>query len=424
MRTLCTIICLFVCAFSSQAEQVAFKAQSRWWKGNLHTHTFWSDGDDYPEMVAEWYKTNGYHFLVLSDHNIVLQGEKWMALTNSERGERAFQKYMERFGSGWVELKTIGSTQMVRLRALEEFRPLFEEPGRFLFMPGEEISDEFMKTPIHLNATNLRDLIKPRGGTNILDVIQRDVDAIIEQRERTRRPMFPHINHPNFGWAITAEDLMRVRGDRLFEVYNGHPEVRNAGDPWHASTERMWDILLTFRLTDLKLPPLFALAVDDAHKYHAQSSTNSNPGRGWVMVRATRLAPSALIAAMEAGDFYATSGVRLKDVRREPNRLELEIEPEGGVTYTTQFIGTCRGFDSASEAVEPSPKSSRPVTRRYSRDIGMVLAEVKGVVASYHFKGNELYVRARVISSKLKPNPCLPDEVEAAWTQPLVFPTK
>ena len=32
----------------------------RWWKGNLHTHSFWSDGDDYPEMIVDWYKTAGY----------------------------------------------------------------------------------------------------------------------------------------------------------------------------------------------------------------------------------------------------------------------------------------------------------------------------------------------------------------------------
>jgi hypothetical protein len=43
----------------------------RWWKGNLHTHSFWSDGDDFPEMIADWYKTRGYHFLGLSDHNVL-----------------------------------------------------------------------------------------------------------------------------------------------------------------------------------------------------------------------------------------------------------------------------------------------------------------------------------------------------------------
>ena len=54
----------------------------RWWKGNLHTHSLWSDGDDYPEMIAEWYKQHGYHFLAFSDHNILLQDERWMVLTS------------------------------------------------------------------------------------------------------------------------------------------------------------------------------------------------------------------------------------------------------------------------------------------------------------------------------------------------------
>ena len=31
-------------------------AEARWFKGNLHTHSLWSDGDDYPEMIADWYK--------------------------------------------------------------------------------------------------------------------------------------------------------------------------------------------------------------------------------------------------------------------------------------------------------------------------------------------------------------------------------
>ena len=52
----------------------------RWWKGNLHTHTLWSDGDDFPEMIAESYRQRGYHFLALSDHNLLSRGERWMSL--------------------------------------------------------------------------------------------------------------------------------------------------------------------------------------------------------------------------------------------------------------------------------------------------------------------------------------------------------
>jgi len=35
-------------------------------------------------------------------------------------------------------------------------------------------------------------------------------------------------------------------------------------------------------------------------------------------------------------------------------------------------------------------------------------------------KGDELYVRARIISSKLHPNPYAAGDRETAWTQPLL----
>ena len=126
------------------------------------------------------------------------------------------------------------------------------------------------------------------------------------------------------------------------------------------------------------------------------------------------------VAAMEAGDFYASSGVRLKDVRRGKGRYEIEIDPEEGVTYTTQFIGTRKGFDRTSKPLLDEKGEPLPVTRQYSNDIGEVLAEVTGPTATYALKGDEIYVRARINSSKLKANPYVQGEFERAWTQPLV----
>ena len=51
-----------------------------WYRGNTHTHSLWSDGNDFPEMITEWYLRNGYDFMALSDHNILAKGDKWMAL--------------------------------------------------------------------------------------------------------------------------------------------------------------------------------------------------------------------------------------------------------------------------------------------------------------------------------------------------------
>jgi hypothetical protein len=150
----------------------------------------------------------------------------------------------------------------------------------------------------------------------------------------------------------------------------------------------------------------------------------SNAGRGWVMVRARHLTAESIIAAMEAGDFYASSGVTLTDVKRAGDTLAVDIKAEAGVSYTTQFIGTRKGYDPASQLIAPPETEKEPRKtlphRRYSKDVGAVLAEVKGTSASYTLKGDEIYVRAKIISTKPKPNASVANEVECAWTQPLV----
>lgn len=417
--------------------------ESRWFKGNLHTHSFWSDGDDYPEMIADWYKQNGYHFLAISDHNVVHEGRHWIDVIRrpTVRGRQfgggaRLEKYIARFGPDWVEQREVEGIKEVRLKPLEEYRALLEEAGRFLMIPSEEISSRWTSAgvgdeperggPVHLNATNLRDHIEPVSGGKALDVMQQMVDAVLAQREATGQAMIPHVNHPNFQWAITAEELMQVRNERFFEVYNGHPRVNNDGDATRLGMDAMWDAILTRRLTDLDLGVMYGVAVDDAHNHHVYGPGKSNPGRGWVMVRARHLTPESIIDAMEAGDFYATTGVVLSEVRRAEGELAVEIEPEPGVTYVTQFIGTRAGFDPATELIPPSA-SEAPVTtlphRRYSEDVGAVLAEARGTRATYRLAGDEIYVRAKIVSSKPKENGSVEGEFETAWTQPLV-PTR
>jgi hypothetical protein len=415
-----TLLALLASAVCSFAEDAA----PRWWKGNLHTHTLWSDGDDFPEMVAAWYKDHGYHFLGLSDHNILSDHERWIPFPKGKGGELALSKYLERHGEKWVERRDNNGVPEVRLKMLGEFRTLFEERGKFLMIQSGEITAKYLTAPIHINVTNIREFIAPRMGNSMVEVMQNNINAVKEQRERTGVPMFPHINHPNFGWAITAEELMQLENERFFEVYNGHPQVHNAGDELHASTDRIWDIILTERLAQLGKPPLFALGVDDSHHYHGESKKTSRPGRGWVMVRAESLTPAALISAMEAGDFYASSGVTLKDVRRANGELTVEIDGEQGVSYEVEFIGTRRGYDRRKVPIFGENGLPIRVTQIYSDDIGTVFASTTGTAARYKLKGDEIYVRARIRSSKLKANPSSEGEYEQAWTQPLIAPAK
>ena len=414
-------VAFLFCLASIFSPPVVAQAQpaTRWWKGNLHTHTLWSDGDDYPEMVVDWYKSRGYDFLALSDHNILQEGTAWLIATNGTKARHALPKYLRRFGSNWVEQAEYQGMHVVRLKTLTEFREHFEAPNRFLLIKAEEVTDRFAGWPIHLIASNIRDLIQPRGGRSPVEVMQNNIDAVLEQRKRTGIPMILHLAHPNFGWAVTAEDIIQLRGERFFEVYNGHPHVHNEGDKHHVSTERMWDIVNTHRIAERRDLPLLGLAVDDSHQYHVLSSSNANSGRGWVMVRATELKANSIIAALEAGDFYASSGVELSDVIWKENKLTVRIEPEPGATYTTQFIGTRRPVDWTHKPVIGTNGHALAVTRLYSSGMGAVLSEQEGTTASYTCTGDELYVRAQIVSSKLMENPVVKGEHERAWTQPV-----
>lgn len=395
----------------------AATAPPKYWKGNLHTHSLWSDGDDFPEMIADWYKQHGYQFLALTEHNLIAEGEKWVPADANATRRQALQKYTRRFGPTWVEQRERDGKKQVRLKPLAEFRSVLEEPGRFLMVPAEEISHSYAKRPIHINGINLREPIKPIDGKDVVETISVNVRQVSDQRTKTGRLMVAFLNHPNFGWGVRAEEMLRAEELRFFEVFNGHPGVRNYGDPTHASCERVWDIALALRLGKYQLPVVYGLATDDAHGYHEFAVGKANPGRGWVMVKAPHLTAEAMVRALEGGNFYATSGVLLDEVGRDGDDLQLAIRPEPGVSYRTQFIATMK--DAKLDTEPRLDEKGQPVTGAYSPDVGKVVAESTGLKPRYKLTGKELYVRAKVTSSRPHPNPFAKGDVEAAWTQPV-----
>jgi predicted metal-dependent phosphoesterase TrpH len=314
--------------FSTGQELTPTTPKGRWYKGNTHTHTLNSDGDSTPNEVVTWYREHGYQFLVLTDHNFLTQVEALNALHGADE--------------------------------------------KFLVMKGEEVTDSFSGQPIHVNGLNVARKVEPQGGTSVLDTLQRDVDAI---REATG---VPHINHPNFNWAITAEELKQVRNDKLFEIYNGHPRVNNLGGSQHAPLEQMWDAVLSSGKV------IYGIAVDDAHHFKRPWDPDAaRPGRGWVVVRADHLTAEAILEALERGDFYASTGVELEEIVNTTDQIRIVIKEEETSGYRVQFTGKN----------------------------GRLLKEVESNPAIYSIRGDEGYVRAKVIEANGK----------LAWTQPVII---
>ena len=256
-----------------------------WYKGNTHTHTVNSDGDSTPDEVVRWYREHGYNFLVLTDHNYLTE--------------------------------------------VSGLQSVFGATEKFLLIPGEELTDKFEKKDIHINGLNPRELVNPQHGDSVVATIQNNVNAIRKVEG------IPHVNHPNFNWSITTDDLKRIKNLKLFEIYNGHPTVNNLGGGGVPGLEAMWDDILSAGMQ------LYGIAVDDAHNFKTpEDRTKARPGFGWVMVRAEKLGVTEILQAMERGDFYASTGVTLRDYQSDKKQITITIAEQPATSkYVVQFIG-------------------------------------------------------------------------------------
>ncbi len=342
---------------------------TKWYKGNIHTHTINSiDGEATPDEVVQWYRRERYHFLVLTDHNLLTRVDVLNGLYSTA--------------------PVAGANADVGMS------------NPFLLIPGEELSDAYSPAAarpgerdlaakqVHLGALGIQTVVLPQGGDTLVGTLQRDIDAV------RAAGGIPVINHPNFLWSFAAEDLAQARNVKLLEIFNGHLQSHNVGGGGRPGVEEMWDAVLSAGTL------LYAVAADDVHWFQRATSPTAMtaPGRGWIVVRARELTAAAILEAMERGDFYASTGVELADYQVTSSAMTIEIRPRSRSKYQVLFIGQ-GGKVLANISVDPE------VTAR----TGPLNPTAPPVV--YRFRGDEHYVRAKIIES----NGLM------AWTQPVML---
>jgi hypothetical protein len=247
-------------------------------RGNVHAHSNESDGDADPRSVYLWYRSHGYQFAAVTDHNVFVDPER--------------------------------------------FRDL--ERDDFVLLGGEEVTMRAAGKPVHINA--LCNNQKVVGGT--FDTAER---ALVTGVERILAAGgIPLINHPNFYWGIDEPALLAVRGASLLEIYSGHPSVAGAGDEHHPSHEAMWDAVLSAG------QDYMGVAVDDAHHLHPISDAQSQPGRAWIEVFAPTLDRASLCKSLIAGMMYASNGVKLERIAVSEDAYD--VWP-GAADSSVEFIG-------------------------------------------------------------------------------------
>ncbi|MEP6493845.1 MAG: CehA/McbA family metallohydrolase [bacterium] len=349
-HNLATLATLILSAATLPAQTQSTPTQ-HWYRGNTHTHSLNSDGDSPPDSLARWYRDHGYAFLFITDHEKI--------------------------------------TDPAPLNGL------YGKPGSFLLIAGQEVTQRVVdsahadkKRQAHVNGLGVGSVVMPLGTSGLANGITmregyaRNIAAI------RAAGGIAQVNHPNFRWSVRLSDLVDLPDSTLLEIANAHTGVNNRGAKDAdgrdvPSTEALWDSLLS------RGKLLFAVGDDDEHSLLPKDNDEyelTRPGRSWVMVRADALTADAIVRALHRGDFYASTGVTLREQAADTHmiRVVMDAPTNDDRRFTTEFVG--KG--------------------------GRVLATVAGREAEYHIRGDEGYVRARITDSN----------GYHAWTQPVVVP--
>lgn len=265
------------------------KADSHFYKGNLHCHSTKSDGCLSQEQLANAYAENGYSFLCFSEHQeytdidtfdtdsfIILPGFEW---SSQSIDDRLFSKVHHVQG-----IK--GNKRMQQNSSFESIK--HGEIIEGLSFDGEKTSNEMSK------------YLKERGNISIY-------------------------NHPVWS-RTTPEDFGDLEGFTALEVYNHGCEVaRKTG-----VAETYWDALLS------NGKRVLAVATDDNHNWRIPDDSFG----GWITVCAKKLTHDNVINSIVEGSYYSSSGPEIFNYGVKNNRVYVVCSPVNHVNFVAgNFIG-------------------------------------------------------------------------------------
>lgn len=286
----------------------AFQSPGRFWKGNLHTHTDRSDGWRTPEEVCQAYARKGYDFLSLTDHFLADYG---FPLTESA-----------------------DSAGLTLIRGAELHAPALA-------------SGELW----HILAVGLPEGFEPAGeGETGPELAARALAA----------GAFVALPHPEW-YGLGVADAQTIPDAHAVEIYNHTSEVHVGRGGGGA----LIDALLAGGRR------LGIVACDDAH-FNVPGAPEGDAFGGWVMVRAPENTPEALVAALKAGQYYATQGPEITSLSLADGVLGIECSPAARIV----LLG--RGSRSKLVRGEGLTQAELPVARFTGDWLRILVTDAEG----------------------------------------------
>ncbi|MFR5601766.1 MAG: PHP domain-containing protein [Lachnospiraceae bacterium] len=264
-------------------DQTGLPLHSRQFKGNLHCHTTNSDGCLTPEQVVELYRTHGYHFLCLSEHDI-------------------YTDYRSRFDTDEFILLP-GLEASVNLAVSEDDRRRIKTHHMHGILGTQRMQQSAKRRFSH------KEQLPPPlyfGSWNGAGVSQQLAETLKEYG------CLVTYNHPIWS-RVEPQEFVDLEGVWALEIYN-YDTVNESAT---GADTTYWDLMLR------RGKPIFAFASDDNHN---EGLFDDSCG-GWIQVAADCLDHETIVSAMLRGDFYSSSGPEIYSWGVRDDRVYVECSP-------------------------------------------------------------------------------------------------
>ncbi len=253
-------------------QDPAFTSPGKFFRGNLHTHSNQSDGALDTQIVCQKYKDQGYDFLALTDH--FLGAFNYPITDTTPYRDDSFTTILgAELHSGAMENGELWHILAVGLPA--DFAP--SNSPLFVPVDGQETGSEIAKRAHDAGA-------------------------------------FVAIAHPEWS-GLSMNDARSITAAHAVEIYNNGCEVEcDRGRGFY-----VLDQLLN------EGQRLNLCATDDAH------FVVDDAFGGWVMVKAEKNEPEALLNSLKTGRYYSSTGPQIHDVQWEDKQVHIKCSPAANV---------------------------------------------------------------------------------------------
>ena len=282
--------------------------EGTFYKANLHCHSTLSDGKLTPRQLKEAYQERGYSILAITDHEALFSHEdlndgSFLTINGVERSVDS--EVLPGQSYDYVHTCHLNFlAKNPKNTVFVGYNPDYANQGM------NWVGDGKLKEQLKFD----KPLRVPYSAEGINEII-----ALANENG-----FLVTVNH--LCWSKEQyEQFSQYEGMFAMEIYNhgcyveGHDEQNGA----------FYDMLLN------KGNRIFCLATDDNHNRYPFDDPQNDSFGGFVMIKARELTYEAVIAALEQGAFYASTGPVIQALYMENGKICIDVEGAKRISLTT-----------------------------------------------------------------------------------------